>query len=62
MNAAGENNKQEKATNLFVERDVLGQEKSVSTTQTTKASPNKIFIAVAVVIVVALVYWLVNHR
>lgn len=52
---AEENNK-EKPEKIFVERDVLGQEKMPSGSTTT-AKPKIIFIVFAILILLALIYW-----
>ncbi|MES2679448.1 MAG: hypothetical protein V4635_06160 [Bacteroidota bacterium] len=60
MNSAGNNN-EEKPLDLFVEKDVLGLDKKPVIHSDTKAKPNRIFVVIGVLIVLALVYWLYNH-
>jgi len=53
-----ENNKKEKPAKIFVEKDVLGLEKPTADTSKPKAKPNRIFIGLAIVIIIAVLYWL----
>ena len=53
-----ENNKKEKPANIFVEKDILGLEKQPSKSSKTKAHPNRIFMGLAIVIVIAILYWI----
>lgn len=52
--------KEATASKLFVEKDVLGLDKPP--VRTTRSNPKKIFIGLAVIIAIALVYWLVMHH
>jgi len=56
------NTNREKKTNLYVERDVLGQEKTSSPSSPTKSHPNSIFIIIVLFIVAATVYWLLTGQ
>jgi hypothetical protein len=42
----------------IVETDVLGLEKNKDNTSGTKAKPNRIFIVVTILIVLAAIYWI----
>ncbi len=53
-----ENNKNEKPAKIFVEKDVLGLEKQTTNISKSKANPNRIFIVLAIVIFIAIVYWI----
>ncbi len=44
----------------MVETDVLGLEKNNRNLNSNKAKPNRIFIGLVVVIVIAIVYWLLT--
>ncbi|HOZ87268.1 MAG TPA: hypothetical protein PL029_05890 [Bacteroidia bacterium] len=60
MKPSGDNS-EEKPTHLFVEKDVLGLDKKPVNGSGTRARPNRIFVAIGILIVLALVYWLFNH-
>jgi hypothetical protein len=61
MDSPEENNTTEKPADLFVQRDVLGLDKNASPHTGTKAKPSRIFIGLAIVIIIAIVFWLVKH-
>ncbi|MES2761158.1 MAG: hypothetical protein V4677_03085 [Bacteroidota bacterium] len=44
----------------MVETDVLGLEKNKGNIITNKAKPNRIFIGFAILIVIAIIYWLLT--
>ena len=58
MHSSEKNNKKEKQTEIYVERDVLGQEKPHADPTKPNTKPNRIFIGLAIVIVIAIIYWL----
>jgi hypothetical protein len=58
--SASKNNDQNGKPVQILERDVLGLEKDKGNSTTNKAKPNRIFIGFAVVIIIAIVYWLVS--
>ncbi|MBL7910563.1 MAG: hypothetical protein JNJ41_05885 [Bacteroidia bacterium] len=53
-----ENNKKEKPEKIFVEKDILGLEKQTSNISKPKTNPNRIFMGLAIVIVIAILYWI----
>jgi hypothetical protein len=61
MNSPEKNTNKENPTKLLEERDVLGLEKSQDNTNKTPSHPNRIFIAVGCLIIIAIIYWLYNH-
>jgi hypothetical protein len=56
-----ENTPNEKPFENIVDRDVLGQEKPPVNAPMPKANPNRIFIALAFVIVAIILYWFLKH-
>ena len=51
-----ENTTKKKKSEIFVEKDVLGQEKLPTASTGSKARPNRIFIVLAIIIAVAIIY------
>jgi len=61
MSSNKENANKEKPTKLFIERDVLGLEKTNGISNRSIPKPYRIFVVVAGLIIIAIVYWLYNH-
>jgi len=61
MSSPDETNKTDKTKNIFVEKDVLGQEKPQGSTTNSVPNPNRIFIVVGILVVAAIIYWLYTH-
>lgn len=55
-----ENNTNEKPVEAFVDRDILGQEKPAVNPAMPAAKPNRIFIGLTVIVILALIYWLLT--
>jgi len=51
-----ENIQEEKPTDIFIEKDVLGLDKQATNTTPVKASPNRIFIVLAIIVIIAIAY------
>ena len=57
-----ENNTKENRSKIFIEKDVLGLEKTQPQTTNTKAHPGRIFIVLAVIVAIAILYWLFTGK
>jgi len=57
-----EKNKNEKPTSQFIEKDVLGLDKPNTKLKKTTGRPDKIFIVIAIIVVIVAVYWLLSYH
>lgn len=59
MSSSGKN-KKEKQKPLFIEKDLLGLDKPKTKLTTSTGRPDKIFIAIAIIVIIVAVYWLLS--
>lgn len=57
-----ENIQNEKPADIFIEKDVLGLDKQPADTTPAKANPNRIFIVMAIIIIIAVAYGFFSGR
>ena len=57
MSPSGKN-KKERSTPIFIEKDVLGLDKPQKKITKSTGRPEKIFIVLAILVIIAAVYWL----
>ena len=58
MDSTEQHTSKEKPIQIFAEKDVLGLEKTPTNNNQTKAHPNRIFIVLGCIAVLAVIYWL----
>jgi hypothetical protein len=61
MSPSGKN-KNEKPTPQFIEKDVLGLDKPKSKLTKSTGRPDKIFIVIAIIVIIVAVYWLLSYH
>lgn len=61
MSPSGKN-KNEKPTPHFIEKDVLGLDKPKTKLKKTTGRPDKIFIVIAIIVIIVAVYWLLSYH
>ncbi|MES2133476.1 MAG: hypothetical protein V4506_14100 [Bacteroidota bacterium] len=56
MDSTG-NNREKDSVNNIVDKDVLGLDKNQGNTLSSNAKPKRIFIALAIIAVIVIIYW-----
>lgn len=59
--ASTHDNKENDSVNNIVDKDVLGLDKNRVNTQNTNAKPKRIFIALAIIALIVIIYWFFSH-
>lgn len=55
------NNKDKDSVSNIVDRDVLGLDRKQGNRQSSNAKPKRIFIALAIIALIVMIYWFFSH-